>query len=64
MQKVTLATVRRMQVELDELEARAQKEVKVRKTRSLGMLRMDLVAECRRRLFYISVAIKQSLNEK
>lgn len=67
MQKVTLSSVRQMQLELDKLEAQAQQEVKVRKTRSLGLLRMDMVAECRRRLLYISVAIKQSpkkINQK
>lgn len=63
MQRVTLAAVRKMHLELDELEIRAQLEVKARKTRSLGLLRMDLVAECRRRLLYISVAIKQSPKE-
>lgn len=60
MQHITLMTVRRMQGELDKLEAQAKEEVKVRKTRGLGLLRMDLVHECRRKLSFISAALKHS----
>jgi hypothetical protein len=58
--EITSVTVRRMQVELDQLEAQANRELQNRKTRGLGMLRMALVEECRRKLLFVSIALKRS----
>lgn len=55
---ISSVTVRRMRLELDRLEAQARQEQKERKTRAMGTLRMDLVEECRRRLFLISTSVK------
>jgi hypothetical protein len=59
--KITFSTVRKMELELDKLEAQAQEELKVRKTRSLGLLRRELIIECRRRLLHLTIAKKQAL---
>lgn len=55
---VTSVTVRRMRLELDQLEAQARRELNERRTRALGLLRMELVEECRRKLFFISARLK------
>jgi hypothetical protein len=56
--KVTSATVRKMQVELDKLEAQARTELKNEETRDLGILRTELVTEFRRRLLFISFSMR------
>ena len=46
-----------MQAELDQLEAQGKCEVKDASTHAMGLLRVDLVKECRRRLFFIATTI-------
>ncbi len=46
-----------MQAELDQLEAQGKREVKDPSTHAMGLLRVDLIKECRRRLFFIATTI-------
>jgi hypothetical protein len=55
---VTSATVRKMQAELDQFEAQARRELDNKETSDLGILRMELVAEFRRRLLFISFSMR------
>jgi len=54
---ITHAAIRRIQAELDQLEAQGKREVKDPSTHAMGLLRVDLVKECRRRLFFIATTI-------
>ena len=54
---ITHTAIRRMQAELDQLEAQGKCEVKDASTHAMGLLRVDLVRECRRRLFFIATTI-------
>jgi hypothetical protein len=56
--KVTSDTVRKMQAELDKLEAQARTELNNKETRDLGILRIELVTEFRRRLLFISFGMR------
>ncbi len=55
---VTSATVRKMQAELDQLETQARRELNNKDTHDLGILRMELIAEFRRRLLFISFSLR------
>jgi hypothetical protein len=52
--KITTAAIRQMQNELDQLEARGKRELSDLSSRPVGLLRIDLVEECRRRLSFIA----------
>ena len=54
---ITHAAICQMREELDKLEAQAKLELKDTRTHAVGLLRMDLVAECRRRLFFIMATL-------
>ena len=56
--KITGATVRKMRMELDRLYAQAECEIKARNTKGLGLLRKELIEECRRRLTFITIRLK------
>ena len=57
---LTQAAIRRMSDELDQMELQAKRELKDPKTHALGLLRIDLMKECRRRLFFIASMVKTS----
>ena len=50
---ITNAAIRQIRKEVAELEVRAKLELKNENTHAVGLLRMELVAECRRRLYFI-----------
>ena len=58
---ITNAAVRQIREELDELEVRAKHELKGQITHAVGLLRKDLVAECRRRLYFIESTMIREL---
>jgi hypothetical protein len=60
MRKVPLSAVRQLQLELVRLKEQAKMEMKDSQTYSLGLLRNDLVEECRHRLTFITYMIKDS----
>ena len=51
---ITWWAVERMRVELNRLEAQGKEELKDPELKPLGLLRIDLVEECRRRLAFIA----------
>jgi hypothetical protein len=59
---ISLSAVRQLQLELDPSEAKAKIETQDPQTRSLGLMRMDLVTECRRRLMFFSFMLKDAEN--
>ena len=63
MQVITTGTLRKMHGELSQLESQALEELKTRKTRALGALRLDLVEECRRRLAFLAAARRNRLDQ-
>lgn len=52
---ITWWAVERMRVELNRLEAQGKEELKDPELKPLGLLRIDLVEECRRRLAFIAI---------
>lgn len=61
---VTRAAIRRMQAELDQLEAQGKRELKDPNTHALGSLRVDLIKECRRRLFFIATTMPKEPHDR
>jgi len=61
---ITNAAVRQIRKELAELEVRAKLELKDSNTHAVGLLRMDLVTECRRRLYFIQNTMTRDLRDR
>jgi hypothetical protein len=59
---ISHSAVRQLQLELDPYEEQAKEEIRSPQTHSLGMLRMDLVTECRRRLMFFSFMVRDKEN--
>jgi hypothetical protein len=57
---VSISAVRHLQDELHQIEEQAKIETADSQTYSLGLLRKDLVEECRRRLMFITYMIKDA----
>ena len=55
--KITQASICQMREELDQLEVQAKRELKDPNQHAVGLLRMDLVEECRRRLIFITMVM-------
>jgi hypothetical protein len=60
LRRISLSAVRQLQLELDPFEEQAKIEMQDPQTHSLGLLRMDLVEECRRRLMFITYMVKDA----
>lgn len=54
----TLSAIRHLERELEPLVNKATEEMQTPKTRTRGKIRMDLIQECRRRLFELSCVAK------
>lgn len=54
---ITHAAICQIREELDQLEVQAKLELKDPRTSAVGVLRMDLIEECRRRLLFITTAL-------
>jgi len=54
--EITDTAIRQMQEELDQLESRGKRELADLRSRPTGLLRIDLVEECRRRLAFLASA--------
>jgi Mg2+ and Co2+ transporter CorA len=55
-----LSAVRHLQEEVHQIEEQAKMEAEDSQTYALGLLRKDLVEECRRRLMGISYMVKDA----
>jgi len=53
-----------MQAELDQLEAQGKRELKDPNTHAMGSLRVDLIKECRRRLFFIATTMPKEPHDQ
>ncbi len=60
---ITHAAIRQMQEELDQLEAQGRRELKHPRTHAVGLLRVDLIKECRRRLFFIATTMMKGSDD-
>jgi hypothetical protein len=49
-----------LHLELDRWQKKAKSEIKSQYTQSLGILRLDLVDECRRRLTFLTYMLKDA----
>jgi hypothetical protein len=57
---ISISAIRQLHVELDRLEKRAQVEMRNRRARTLGLMRLDLVEECRRKLIFFNYMLKDA----
>jgi hypothetical protein len=60
LQHISLSAVRQLQLELDPYEEQAKIEKQDPLTHSLGLLRMDLIERCRRRLMFIPYMVNDA----
>jgi len=51
-----------MKEELDQLEAQGKRELQDPTTHAVGLLRVDLTKECRRRLYFIATTLPKELD--
>jgi hypothetical protein len=56
--RISLLAIKQLHLELDQFEQQANAELREPHTRSLGAIRLDLVEECRRRLWYLGYMLK------
>jgi len=61
LKNISDAAIRQMREELDQIEAQGRRELVDPTTRSVGLLRVDLVEECRRRLAFIAATMWRDL---
>ena len=57
---ISLSAVRQLQLEIDPYEELAKREKQDPLTHSIGLLRMDLIEQCRRRLMFITYMVKDA----
>jgi hypothetical protein len=58
--EVTSSTIRQLESEIEKYEAQAKGELEKRKTRAVGLLRADLLRECRQRLTFIKYMLRDA----
>jgi hypothetical protein len=59
-QRISRPAIRQLQRELDLLEQQARVEMKSKQTQPLGIMRLDLVEECRRRLEFYRLMLRDA----
>jgi hypothetical protein len=58
--QISVPAIKQLKLDLDQLEQQANVEIREPNTRSVGILRLDLVEECRRRLWFFGCMLKDS----
>jgi hypothetical protein len=58
--QISLSAIKRLRMELDRVERRARMEIRDARTRAIGIVRLDLIEECQRRLMFLSVMVKDA----
>lgn len=61
---MTQAAIRQTQEELDQVEAQGKRELKDPSTHGVGLLRVDLIKECRCRLFFIATTVPKGPQDR
>jgi hypothetical protein len=59
-QRISRTAIKKIYLELNQLEQRALAEIKKRQTRPLGIVRLDLIKACRRRLEFLDLMVKDA----
>jgi hypothetical protein len=65
--KTPVSAIKHLYAELDRFEKQAQNEIEDQHSHAIGVLRLDLIEECRRRLMFIRYMVKDAeehANEK
>ena len=57
---ITSSAIRQLESEIEKDEAQAKRELKKRKTRAVGLIRADLLQECRQRLTFIKYMLRDA----
>ena len=57
---ITPSAIRQLESEIEKCEAPAKGELEKRKTRAVGLLRADLLRECRQRLTFIKYMLRDA----
>jgi hypothetical protein len=60
LRNVSLSAVRQLQSELDQFEKQAKTEMSDPQTHWLGVLRRDLIEQCRYRLMFVTHMVKDA----
>jgi hypothetical protein len=58
--KTSLSAIRHLHAELDRFEKQAQEEIRDQHSHAIGILRLDLIEECRHRLMFIRYMVKDA----
>jgi hypothetical protein len=58
--EITLSAIRQLESEIEKCEAQAKRELEKRKTRAVGLLRADLLRECRWRLTFMKYMLRDA----
>jgi hypothetical protein len=58
--QISPSAIRQLHLELDRFEKQAKKEIEDPHARSLGVIRLDLIEECRRRLTFLRFMLKDA----
>jgi hypothetical protein len=60
LRRISLSAIKQLYLEQEQFEKQAMLEIKDRHTRSLGIVRLDLIEECRRRLLFLRYMLKDA----
>ena len=58
--EITPSAICQMESEIEKCEAQVKRELEKRKTRAVGLLRADLLRECRQRLTFIKYMLRDA----
>jgi hypothetical protein len=58
--RISFSAIKQLHLELDRFEEQGKMEMKDPQTRPLGIARLDLVEECRRRLTFLKYMLKDA----
>jgi hypothetical protein len=60
LRRISLSAIKQLYLEQEQFEKQAMLEIQDRHTRSLGIVRLDLIEECRRRLLFLRYMLKDA----
>ncbi|MCU1296274.1 MAG: hypothetical protein JWO91_552 [Acidobacteriaceae bacterium] len=58
--QISLPAIKRLYTELEPFEKKAKKEMKDQRSRAIGIIRLDLIEECRRRLTFLTYMVRDA----
>jgi hypothetical protein len=60
LRRISRSAIEQLYLEQEQVEKQAMLEMQNRHTRSLGIVRLDLIEECRRRLLFLRYMLKDA----